>query len=472
MRKIQKAVTPPPTSAECVGRDEMNLAEFPLALLSERSSAGAVTFTRERSLVLPDGSSLQQMWQVTASPAYGLPQPSDEDVMLGLLKIAADNGFESPMVRFTQSTLLSLLQWRLAGFYFKRLEQALARLKTTAILATNAFWNHTTKAYQTRHFGIIDSYELYERRASKSGSQMVALSSNWARFSTEFFSSIQAGYLKPLDLTLYFSLQSSVSKRLYRFLDKKRHKKDQFSINLQQLATVHLGLSESTCRYISWIKRELDRAHHELIERGFIEKADYGENKNGQPKVTYTFNQRAPAHEQLTLPTPIVVPDAPARLVAMLVERGVSPAIARDLVASKPITLVDAQIDVFDHLCAATSKGKPLNNPGGFLTAAIRNEWALRPPGYVPRAVREERARATLHATAERTSHQEKVIEEQQNIEDLRASLPEQMLELLREEAFEQARTQLGATFRLRRDSRMVDAFLNGILQERYIDVR
>lgn len=442
----------------------MNLAEFPLALLAERNKAGTVSFVRERALTLQDGTTLQQSWHVTGSPDYGLPHPTDEDVLLGLLKIAADNGFESPVVHFTQTALFNLLQWHDQGFYFKRFEQALARLKTTAIRATNAFWNNATKSYQTRHFGIIESYELFQRRPGVCSSPVVALTANWARFSAEFYSSIQAGYMKPLDLTLYFSLKSSVSKRLYRFLDKKRYKKEQFAINVPQLASVHLGLSESTCRYMSWIRRELDRAHHELTERGFLESAEYGETKNGEPKVTYTFNLKAPACEQLMLP----VADPAARVVAMLIERGVSRGIAQELLKAAAPEVIESQIDVFDHL-QTMSKAKPLANPGGFLTSAIRQGWNIKPPGYLPPAERQARAHALSRSASEQAVRREHQVNEQATLEKVRSSLPESLLELLWEEAFEQARTQLGPGYKLRRDSRVVEAFLNGILHERYV---
>lgn len=462
MSKTLKPVAARPP--EYVGRDEMNLAEFPLSLLSERSSAGAMTFSRERTLVLADGSKLHQSWLVTGSPEFGLPQPGDEDVLLGLLKIASDNGFESPTVHFTQMALLNVVQWRNQGFYFKRLEQALARLKTTSILATNAFWNNTTKTYQTRHFGIIDSYELWERRQGTGCAKLFALSSNWARLSTEFFSSIQAGYIKPLDLKVYFALQSSIAKRLYRFLDKKGYRKEQFSINLQQLATVHLGLGDSTCRYVSWIKRELDRAHRELVALDFLESATYGVTKSGDPKVTYAFSTRTSSTEQLALPEPA---DSTTRLLQMLVDRGVSVTTARELVReSKPDALLE-RIDVFDHL-RLMSRHKPLQNPAGFLVQSIRNQWTMVPPGYTPMAVRREQAHKEEQRRRVTTEQAARQTEEAKTLQMLRESLPEETMKALREEAFEQARQQIGTAYRVRPDSRLVDAFLNGILKERY----
>jgi hypothetical protein len=463
-----QAETRPPGPTETVirsvGRDEMNLAEFPLALLAGRFNAGELTFTRERQLTLPDGSKLQQSWMVTGAPKFGLPQPSDEDVLLALLKIACDHGFESPLVHFTQSSLLALMHWRDQGWYFDRLEQALSRLKTTSILARNAFWNNATKAYQTCHFGVIDSYQLFERRGNSKSSNLVALSSNWVRFSAEFFSSIQAGYLKPLDLSLYFKLKSAVSKRLFRYLDKKRYQKQSFEINLRQLAGVHLGLSESTCQYASWIKKELDRAHEELIRHGFLESTSYSHTRSGDWKVVYTFNCQPPPVEQLTLPIPT---DETSALVEMLVARGVSAATARELVRGKPPAVVTHQIDVFDHLNQIAER-RPFRNPAGFLTEAIRQDWSLNPPGFVPR-VRAAQVPAPAVVEAATPREVEQPPAEREALAEVRSSLAAETLELLREEAFQQARAQLSTTYRLRKDSPLVDAFLNGLLKERFL---
>lgn len=446
------------------GRDEMNLVEFPLSLMMQRTRQNALSFTRERTLNLPDGSTLQQSWMVTASPEFGLPQPVDEDVLLALLKIACESGFTTPEIHFTRCTLLEVLKWPNQGFYFKRIEQALDRLKSTTIKAKNAFWNNRTKAYETCHFGVIDSYKLFEKRDGHNNTRSAALESNWVIFSREFFSSLQAGYIKPLDLELYFSFNSSVSKRLFRYLDKKRYQKQRFEINISQLASVHLGLSEATCRYSSWIKKDLDRAHAELARAGFLRSAEYARMRNGEWKVCYSFPSTPQISEQLALPLP---PSRDADLIDMLVKRGVSRGTARELVGSVSLQTLEAQIEVFDHL---NNSGKPMKNPGGFLTQAIRNGWSIAPPGFVSREVREERARALSRAAADQADKEQQLTRAQQTIEQVRDALPSDVLEALRDEALAQARAQLGAGFRLRRDSRMVDAFFNGILQERYID--
>jgi hypothetical protein len=465
LSKGEKPVNNLTTAApQRTGRDEMNLAEFPLSLLAQRTTVGTLSFTKERSLTLPNGMTLAQTWIVTGAPEYGLPQPTDEDVLLGLLKISCDNGFISPQVHFTQRGLLGILHWPAQGWTFRRLEQALARLKTTNILARNAFWNNEQKAYQTRHFGIIEEYELLNQQGGAHQGRRFALSSNWVLFSRQFFSSIQAGYLKPLDLDLYFNLRSALSKRLYRFLDKKRYQKQRFEINLQLLASVHLGLSDATCQYPSWIKKDLDRAHAELTECGFLATASYSHARSGDWKVSYQFRERTARCEQLSLPLP---KDETAELREMLIHRGVSASVARELVQSKPAQLVSAQLEVFDHLTRLTQP-KRFHNPAGFLTEAIRQEWNLRPPGFS--GPRRPAPPAQPGAAAPARDPQDPALEQEKSaLAALRASLPETSLQALQEEAYRQARAQLSTTYRLRKDSPLVEAFLNGLLKEKYL---
>jgi len=449
------------------GRDEMNLAEFPLAVLSQRVDKGVLKFQRKRTLMLPDGSALNQEWTVTGDPEYGLPQPVDEDVLLGLLKIAADDGFASPTVRFSQRGLLGILRWKQQGWYYGRLEQALSRLTTTTIKARNAFWNNESKAYQTLHFGIIEAYELYERQAQGVSSFPLARRSNMARFSREFFSSIQAGYLKPLDLNLYFELKRALSKRLFRYLDKKRYRKQRFEIGLDLLASVHMGLSESTCRYASWMKKEFDRAHQELIDVGFLLGAEYERSKDGSWKVAYAFNPRALRDEQLALPCEVAEPAAAVdgELVECLVDRGLSPATARDIVASKPADFVHRQLEQFDALRARESRA--VRNPIGFLARALQEEWAISVPAEQPV---ESGSRSVVELRKSQEASRARLDAESDAVAKARAALEPPLLEALRLEAEQLVTRELNG-FRLgpRGRERLVEGKLYTLIRERHL---
>src|SRR4051794_27386507 len=80
------------------GRDEMNLADFPISVLQRRQPAGedgrkldTVVFEASRF----DAQAQRRVPQkvtLTTSARYGLPTPADEHVVLGLLSLARRSG--------------------------------------------------------------------------------------------------------------------------------------------------------------------------------------------------------------------------------------------------------------------------------------------------------------------------------------------------------------------------------------------
>ena len=459
MAKTQGEPRTEPGKRDHIGRDEMNLAEFPIALLTHRANLQKLTIHKERQITLPDGRTLQQEWIVTGTPEYGLPQPCDEDILLGLLKISSDHGFVSPKVEFSQRALLSLIRWSSQAWSHERLAQALARLKTTSILAKNSFWDKQRRQYQTLHFGIIDSYQLVDRYNWQRDNTL-----NWARFSDEFFSSIQGGYIKPLALDIYFSLNSSVSKRLFRYLDKKRYRKECYEINIAQLAAVHVGMSLTKCRYPSWIKQKLDPAHRELQECGFLKSVTYQHDREGHWKACYTFGEARLAPEQPLLPGII---DPNLKMVQELSERGVTEKVARELVEMHPRDVIEKQIDIFDYL--RENDARSLRNPAAFLVHSIRDQWSLHPPGYVPRAERELRVCVVHEKQREEEAEARQKQQDQEALEQLKADLGEELLNELRAEALVRVRERLGRILQIQEKSPLVHVEFNDLLRQRYM---
>src|SRR3954451_25216901 len=82
------------------GRDEMNLAEFPITLLADRAPKD------QKTLVFRDG---EQTLTVTGSDAYGLPTAADADVIVALIQLTKQaNNFTDPTVSFPRSGLIRL----------------------------------------------------------------------------------------------------------------------------------------------------------------------------------------------------------------------------------------------------------------------------------------------------------------------------------------------------------------------------
>ena len=78
------------------------------------------------------------------------------------------------------------------------------------------------------------------------------------------------GYLKQIDFEFYKRLESAVSKRMYRFLDKRFYHRQRLEFDLRTFACEHIGLSKNY--HNGELKRVLHPAIAELETEGFLKK--------------------------------------------------------------------------------------------------------------------------------------------------------------------------------------------------------
>jgi len=186
----------------------------------------------------------------------------------------------------------------------------------------------------------------------------------------------------------YFSLKSAVSKQLYRFLDKRFYLRRECTFDLRELAHERVGMSRN---YAPWkIKQELNHALEELEEVGLLEPmtaADrYSKTGRGAWNIRLVRKLPAPAEAQPAEPGA-----EPTGLERELVDRGVTAATARDLVATHPAERIRAQVEQTDWL--RETKPKRVADIGAYLAEAIRKDFAP-PAGFRSQAERAEAERA------------------------------------------------------------------------------
>jgi hypothetical protein len=71
-----------------LGKDEMNLAEFPITLLTDRVPKGKkIIQYRDRIFDEKSGKQLTRKLTISADEANGLPTAVDDDVILGLIQL-------------------------------------------------------------------------------------------------------------------------------------------------------------------------------------------------------------------------------------------------------------------------------------------------------------------------------------------------------------------------------------------------
>ena len=272
-------------STKRISRDEMNLAEFPLAVLSTRVNPKLKTLEFSDNIRDKNGKAVTRNWVITGADKFGLPTSSDDEVLLGLLKLTVDEGFTTQKVYFTRYELLKILRWSTEGRSYTRLQNAFDRLTGVRVKATNAFFDNQNKKHSTKNFGIIDAYEINDGRE-------VDTKPSYFIWSEELLNSFQAGYVKKLDLDFFLDLKSAVSKRLYRFLDKLFWYKVEVSFDLFTLCHEKLGISRNY-KYASSLRQQLDPAVQELCERGFLSHCEYAGRGKGT-EVTFRAGRKKP----------------------------------------------------------------------------------------------------------------------------------------------------------------------------------
>ena len=417
-----------------VGRDEMNLAEFPFALLADRHPRGPQTISFTDTISGKDGP-VERIWTVTGSDEFGLPLASDEMVYVGLMEATREQGFHSRTVYVTRYSLIKRLGWPDKGESYKRVQSALDRLLGVTIKAERAFWDNRKRRYVDVGFHIIDDYAIYDEQPGRKpqvteaaeDSAQRRLPFSYIAWNQVIFASFQSGYIKHLDTAFFFGLRSALSRRLYRYLDKKRYDgKPVFQIGLKKLAFEKLGMSRAY--YPSHIKQELARAHAELTEKGFLRDVSYQERSgDGDDLVVYRFTDRRYLIEQEA-----AEPPQRDELTASLVEAGVTEAVAQELSAHHADE-ARAQLSYLPF--------RDAQDPAALLVEAIRGSW--EPPAAClqrqreQQALDEERARREQGKQRAQDRERERAIESQA-AEAVLAGLPEAAQERLRQRVHEQ----------------------------------
>jgi hypothetical protein len=373
------------------GKDEMNFAEHPIALLTDRVPKGQksikfedTVFCEKRQKLLP------RKRVIEGSAEYGLPTATDDTVILALIQLTKQKSdFTNREVEFTRLELIRLLGWPNEGKSYDRIKRSLLRIKGVSYSYDNAWWDARLKMWTTRAFNIIDNVEINDSRAAAGQNGLFPSRISWNHV---VFESFQTGFLRNIDFQLCIRLEHPTALRIYRFLGKRFYVRPDWTFDLKDFASRHMAMGE---KYEGGkqIARKLGPAIEELVKVGFLEPLAEGERfiKKGQ-EWSVRFVQKSPApplpaNDQEPLPSP---------LMQALAMRGVTAKVAGELVKRYPAKRIQAKLDVFDWMVAKKDK-RLESSPAGYLVTSINDDYA-EPKGFVSRAEQERQAEAKRRA--------------------------------------------------------------------------
>jgi hypothetical protein len=201
------------------------------------------------------------------------------------------------------------------------------------------------------------------------------------------FRSFQSDNLKRLDLDRYFQLKSAVSKRMFRFLDKRFYLNRTLKFDLREFSCEHIGLSRNNPP--TKLKRHLQGALDELEAIGFLEPMGpnerYTKVQKGEWTIALVKRSVEAGPPKAEKPEKVETGGHERELIA----RGVTPASAAELVTSHAASLIQVKLEVFDWLMDRKDK-RILKSPAGYLVKSIRDDYSS-PKGFEAKAEKEAR---------------------------------------------------------------------------------
>jgi hypothetical protein len=279
------------------GKDEMNLAVLPIARLGRNDRRTRIEY--RGTFKEPNKEQEEMVWIVEG--AGGLPTEFAERVMVALLYIGGEENFAERKMTFTVYRVLKILGMTISNRNYRMVEKSLKQLAGVLITSDKAWVERTEDGKQKRvttshGFHVIDEYYLHYQQDESDEKESFIL---WG---SRVWKSIQAGYLKMLDVNFYYSIENPVARRLYRFLDKMMAYETgkPYQIDVFDLAN-KLGMAAYD--YASHLKRPLSVAAQELVDRGYLSSFEFV--KAGQFSRIRFYKHKWEATPQLPLlPTP------------------------------------------------------------------------------------------------------------------------------------------------------------------------
>jgi plasmid replication initiation protein len=255
------------------GRDNMNLAELPITLLADRvpKGVGTLVFKTEHGQLTVSGSS-----------KFGLPLAGDADIIVGLIYLTKRaNDFTDPKVNFNRCELIDLMGWKKTGGNYKRVDEGMQRWVGTTLEYQNSWYDNTVKRTTDATFHILESVVVYDRELRQHARTMQReLPLSQFTWNGIFFESCQANYIRRLDVNVYFSLRSSISRQMMRFLGKRLYVRKDLTFELREFAFENVGLSRNYPD--DQIRKKLKPALDELIGVGFLKSAEFISVRRGE----------------------------------------------------------------------------------------------------------------------------------------------------------------------------------------------
>ncbi len=334
------------------------------------SSSRIMTTDRKTTSIVryAEGQKVETTVSILPAAYYGLPVTADQDKYFALQKIMQGLkqriGVIPNPIGFTSAEMLRILGLKKSGKNYDEVMEWMKRMTSTTISA--AIYLAGRKVW------VEDTFHVFERAVGKGleVSEGRLADMNYVWLSPWQRENLESSYQVPIDFEAYCRLRNHIAKALVPLLQ------------VWLFSSMHAGRFEKSyadlCQllnirryeHISKIKEVLRPSLDELAEMGYIASWDIEPRVSGEDyKISLVHGEKFFADRELRQARD----KGAAGLVEELVTRGISDAVARQLVAQSPQeqTIRD-QLEWGDYLIR-TSRGGRFHNPAGFYVYLLRN---------------------------------------------------------------------------------------------------
>jgi plasmid replication initiation protein len=328
--------------------DEANVGRLGLISVQERISDSYVRWNAPFEMDGNEG----EIICTCSSEVGGVPHGLDGDFATVLNVLYLEQGApEDGVVHATAYSLLQRAGFQDSSYYYEKLNASLERLREARYRVSRAWKRPGRKGWDTVDFNYISQIESSTAEGRTIG-QGTVLS---IKLGTPITASIRHKYLRPLDLDFLVSLKRPLTRALYRLLNAVRQSDDptvkmrEFQVSVQAWAE-SCKLQE---RETSRIRRNLEDAHQELIERGFLTDVR-SQGRGAKATLTYVFNVQATTAARTLLSG--ALPTQVYQTLEQMRGFGVTLKAANALVEELGIDHVEARVSKFERMISAGYK--------------------------------------------------------------------------------------------------------------------
>jgi len=254
-----------PLSLRC----EVNGLVYPFFFLTKESSCEVI----ETRMVRRQGDrTIEAVWRVTPHPASGRPGPLAHRVHRAVEQLITERGLptENP-IPFSIHNLCRRMGIQAGGTEYRKIRAALVAIRGTQVESKGMFYAKAQARY------IDQIFSLYERIIF-TGERLpdgTVSERNLLWLGSWYLESLNNLYVKPLDYRYYLKLHTPIARRLYELLGVKFYgvANNLDPVIRYRYSTLCRLLPVKRHAYRSRMHQQLDPAHAELLQGGFLAAA-------------------------------------------------------------------------------------------------------------------------------------------------------------------------------------------------------